>query len=266
MLGGAPGTLGFRTGAGWFRATRAVEDTLLATDDPAGRRLKLDFSPSASGVVALQVRVVGGSTADVTGMGIFLRAPGGERYLGFGERSNAVDQRGHEVENYVAEGPFEADERALIPSFVPAWGFHPRPDATYFPMPWLLSNAGYGVLLDNSERSVFRLASERRDRWSAEVDAAVLRLRVLAGPRPADVLRRLTTVAGGPSRGRRARRSWPWYQPRDDERAILARLQREDVPLSVAQTYTHYLPCADQTGREAAERERVGASTSAASR
>ncbi|HEX2416261.1 MAG TPA: TIM-barrel domain-containing protein, partial [Thermoleophilaceae bacterium] len=258
VLGGAPGTLGFRTGAGWFRATRAVEDTLLATDDPAGRRLKVDFSPSAPGVVALRVRVVGGSTADVTGMGIFLRAPRGERYLGFGERSNAVDQRGNEVENYVAEGPFEADERALIPAFVPAWGFHPRPDATYFPMPWLLSSAGYGVLLDNSERSVFRLASERRDRWSAEVDAAVLGLRVLAGPRPADVLRRLTTVTGGTQpRPPSPAVFGPWYQPRDDERAILARLQREDVPLSVAQTYTHYLPCADQTGREAAERERV---------
>ena len=49
----------------------------------------------------------------------------------------------------------------------------------------------------------------------------------------------------------------PWYQPRDEEERILARLQRADVPLSVAQTYTHYLPCEDQLGRETAERERV---------
>ena len=267
VLGGAPGTLGFRTGAGWFRATRALEesdggeggDALLATDDPAGRRLKVNLFPAAPGVAALRVRVVGGSIAGVTGVGIFLRAPQGERYLGFGERSNTVDQRGNEVENYVAEGPFEADERPLIPSFVPPWGFHPRPDATYFPMPWLLSSAGYGVLLDNSERSVFRLGSDRRDRWSAEVDAPGLELRVFAGPRPAGVLRRLTRTVGVQPRPSSPAVFGPWYQPRDEERSILARLQRDDVPLSVAQTYTHYLPCADQAGREAAERERVRA-------
>ena len=267
VLGGAPGTLGFRTAAGWFRATGALEesgggeggDALLATNDPAGRRLKLKLCPAAPGVAALRVRVVGGSIAGVTGVGIFLRAPPGERYLGFGERSNTVDQRGSEVENYVAEGPFEADERPLIPSFVPAWGFHPRPDATYFPMPWLLSSAGYGVLLDNSERSVFRLGSDRRDRWSAEVDAPGLELRVFAGPRPAGVLRRLTRTVGVQPRPPSPAVFGPWYQPRDEERAILAGLQRDDVPLSVAQTYTHYLPCAAQAGREAAERERVRA-------
>ena len=260
VLGGAPGTLGFRTGAGWFRATRALRRrSLLATDDPAGRKIRLVHRRSTPGVAALRVRVVGGPIADVTGVGIFLRAPRGERYLGFGERSNAVDQRGNEVENYVAEGPFEADERPLIPSFVPAWGFHPRPDATYFPMPWLLSSAGYGVLLDNTERSVFRLGSDRRDRWSAEVDAAGLELRVFAGPRPAGVLRRLTRTVGVQPRPSSPAVFGPWYQPRDDERTILARLQRDDVPLSLAQTYTHYLPCADQAGREAAERERVRA-------
>jgi alpha-glucosidase (family GH31 glycosyl hydrolase) len=49
----------------------------------------------------------------------------------------------------------------------------------------------------------------------------------------------------------------PWYQPRDDEATILAELQRGDVPLSVAQTYTHYLPCESQRDRRDAERERV---------
>ena len=128
----------------------------------------------------------------------------------------------------MAEGPFEADERALIPSFVPAWGFHPRPDATYFPMPWLLSNAGYGSARQ-LERSVFRPASERRDRWSAEVDAAVLQTararRAEAGGCPAPPDHR-----GGRAQPRPPSPAvLPWYQPRDDERAILARLQREDV-------------------------------------
>ena len=140
---------------------------------------------------------------------------------------------------------------------MPPWGFRPRADASYFPMPWLLSSAGYGVLLDNGEESLFRLGSHRRGAWSAEVRARELRLRVFAGPRPADVLRRLTAHIGRQPRPPAPFVLGPWYQPRDDEKQILARLQRRDVPLSVAQTYTHYLPCEDQRGRETDERSRV---------
>jgi alpha-glucosidase (family GH31 glycosyl hydrolase) len=262
---GPTGRLGFRTAAGWFHATRAVRsraagstayDATLATSDPLGRRIELRLERDAGGVIALSARVTGPAPADVTHTGIAFRARPGERYLGFGERSNAVDQRGREVESYVAEGPFEEDERAFVPAFVPPWGFHPRDDATYFPMPWLLSTAGYGVLVDSPQTSLHRLGTDARGAWSVEVEAPRLRLRVLAGPRPAGALQRLTARIGRQPRAA-PHVFGPWYQPRDDEEAILARLQRTDVPLSVAQTYTHYLPCEDQRGREQAERERV---------
>ena len=41
--------------------------------------------------------------------------------------------------------------------------------------------------------------------------------------------------------------------------ALLDRLQSGDVPISVAQTYLHYLPCGDQRGRREAERARTRA-------
>jgi alpha-glucosidase (family GH31 glycosyl hydrolase) len=262
---GSTGRLGFRTALGWFRATRVVAgsaagqtryDATLATTDPLGRQIELRLERDVDGVIALDARVSGPALADVTHTGIAFRARAGERYLGFGERSNAVDQRGREVESYVAEGPFEEDERPFVPAFVPPWGFHPRDDATYFPMPWLLSTAGYGVLVDSPETSLHRLGTDAGDAWSVEVEAATLRLRVFAGPRPAGALRRLTARIGRqPAPPPHV--FGPWYQPRDDEQAILAELRRRDVPLSVAQTYTHYLPCEDQRGREQAERERV---------
>ncbi len=59
-------------------------------------------------------------------------------------------------------------------------------------MPWLLSTRGYGVLMDNNEASVHRLGSERPDAWSVETQAPRIAFRVLAGPKPADTLRRLT--------------------------------------------------------------------------
>jgi alpha-glucosidase (family GH31 glycosyl hydrolase) len=266
VLAEAPaGTLGFRTAAGSFHATRVVASrragrawkARLATSDPLGRRLSVRLERDAEGAIALRARVTGPRLREVTHAGIAFRARPSERYLGFGERSNAVDQRGNEIENYVSEGPFEEDERGLVPAFVPAWGYHPRDDATYFPMPWLLSTAGYGVLLDNSEPSTFDLDRDARGRWRTEVEAAQLRLRVFAGPRPADVLRRLTARIGRQPSPPAAFVFGPWYQPRDDEEEILAGLQRGDVPVSVAQTYTHYLPCQSQRGRRDAERARV---------
>lgn len=265
VLAGSRGSLAFRTAAGWFASTRVISErrkrgawhATLATTDPQGRRLSVSVEPDAEGVLALTA-AVRGDGAPVQATGAFFRARPGERYLGFGERSNGVDQRGGEVENYVAEGPYEDDELAVIPAFVPAWGFHPRRDATYYPVPWLLSSSGYGVLVDNPETSVYRLDEDGSGQWSVEVEAPRLELRVFAGPRPADALRRFVERTGRQARVPDPFVFGPWYQPSGNEEAVLAKLQDRDAPLSVAQTYTHYLPCADQLGREDAERARVG--------
>ena len=84
-----------------------------------------------------------------------------------------------------------------------------------------------------------------------------VRLRFFAGPEPADALRRFTEATG---RQPKPEAPWvlgPWYQADDSEQAELALLREADAPLSVLQTYTHYLPCGDQVGREAAEAERI---------
>lgn len=252
------GRLGFETSAGWYHATRvesssrdgkAVEITA-ATNDPLGRRLRVRIEPDGEGAIRLVSTVEG--APGVTGTGIGFAAAPEERFFGFGERSNAVDQRGNEVENYVNDGPYQPGEREAIAAFVPPDGFHPRDDATYFPMPWLLSSRGYGVLVGNSEPSLFKLASERADGWSLEVDAASLELRFFAGPEPADVLRRLTLHTG---RQPDPAAPWffgPWYQPHGGVPQLeqAAELRAADVPASAVNTYLHYLPCGDQEGVE----------------
>jgi alpha-glucosidase (family GH31 glycosyl hydrolase) len=266
---GPSGTLGFSTQAGWFHATRVLTErreganyvAQLATTDPLGRRLDVRISPDAEGVIALSAAVTGGPTGDVTATGMGFDVRPGERYLGFGERSNAVDQRGQTVENYVAEGPYQPSERAAVTLFVPPPGYRQRDDATYFPMPWLLSTAGYGVLVDNNETSYFRLGSDRAGAWSLEAQADRIALRVFAGPHPADVLRRLSARLGRQPPAAAPLYFGPWYQPPRgvDDAASIAALRRADAPVSVGQTYTHYLPCGDQRGREAAERARTAA-------
>jgi hypothetical protein len=278
-LGDGPaGTLGFRDGSVWRHATRILSErrrgsglaATLATNDPLGRRIEVVLTPQRPGVIRLRASLSGPSTAatGVTGLGIGFDARPRERYLGFGERSNAVDQRGNVVESYVGEGAYPAAERPIIAAFVPPWGYQQRDDATYFPVPWLLSSAGYGVLVDNTETSYYRLGSGGDDVWSVEVTSAPpdqpqgagapppeeLSLRIFAGPDPADVLRRFTATTG---RQPRAAAPWyfgPWFQPSGDDQGQVEALRQADAPISVSQTYTHYLPCGDQVGRRAEQR------------
>ncbi len=269
---GPTGTLGFRTTGGvWRHATRVVSSDRqggaytaeLATNDPLGRRLNLRLEPDADGVIALEATVTG-PTLDLEAVGIGFEASDGERYLGFGERSNAVDQRGQTVENYVSDGPYQAEERPFLEAFVPPWGFRERDDATYFPVPWLLSTEGYGVLVDNPETSYFRLGTDAGDAWSVEVTDAPddetgdegsappksLNLRFFAGPKPADALGRFTEATGHQPKPAAPWYFGPWIQPTaDDELDQVNRLRKADAPLSVAQTYLHYLPCGEQEGK-----------------
>src|SRR5215208_2888206 len=100
-------TFGFVTPTGRYHATRATaltqDGATLATDDPTGRTIDLRIRADGNGIIALTATVNGapGTTQSTIGFD----AQPGERYLGFGERSNAVDQRGNSVENFVSDGP-----------------------------------------------------------------------------------------------------------------------------------------------------------------
>jgi alpha-D-xyloside xylohydrolase len=268
---GPVGALGFRTADGWVHATRVLSsrrvrsgiEATVATGDP-GRRLAVRVTPDGEGVIAVRMRVVGAGGPAIEALGGAFGALAGERYLGFGERSNAVDQRGKVVESYVSDGPYQAKDRPLVASVIPPAGLRPRDDATYFPIPWLLSTKGYAVLIDNAQASYYRLATDVAGAWSLEVADAPreLRFRVFAGPRPADALRRLTERTGRQPRPAAPWLLGPWYQPggsTSEQAAQLRALRAADAPVSAAQTYLHYLPCGDQQGRREQERARTRA-------
>lgn len=280
---GGPGPLAVRTETGWARATRVAETTrrgrrrlslVAETDDPDGRRLAIDVRRAGEGVVVVEARLAGGGADEHTAFRIGFEAAADERFFGFGERPNAVDQRGTVLESYVADGPYQENERELVSLFVPKPGFRFRDDATYFPIPWLLSSRGVGVLVDNDETSYFRLGTPDQARWSVEVTGAFeeapaagtpperLALRVFAGPTPADALARFTMAVG---RQPAPAAPWifgPWVQltgSLENRLAQMETMRAADAPVSVVQTYTHYLPCGSHVGREDAERALVDA-------
>jgi alpha-D-xyloside xylohydrolase len=212
-------------------------------------RARLVAGPADDGVTPLRVEARGDGVAATA---LAFAARPGERYLGFGERSDAVARTGGEVESYVSDGPWTERDRSIIAAFVPPVGQRPRDDSTYFPMPWLLSSRGVGVLALGDETHRHRLGP---DRWTVEADGPRLDLRVLAGPRPADALRRLTALVGRQPAVADQAVLGPWLQAAGDEAATLARVAATGTPLSLLQTYTHYLPCGDD--RPERERERT---------
>jgi alpha-glucosidase (family GH31 glycosyl hydrolase) len=274
----ASGPVGFHGTAGWVHATRAASLTSdpesitarVETDDALGRALSVRVARDADGVIAYTAQIDGTDASDVDAMGAAFVASADERFFGLGERGNAVEHRGEVVESYVSDGPYDPSDRAVVAVFIPPVGFRARDDATYFPVPWLLSSRGYGVLVDNDEVVYHHLASERPDAWSVEVRGApigisgqpppvTLMLRVFAGPRPADALRRFTARLGRQPRVRAAWVFGPWFQPGgspEQQSAQVSKLRAADAPVSVAQTYLHYLPCG---GARDAEPQRTAA-------
>jgi alpha-glucosidase (family GH31 glycosyl hydrolase) len=253
---------------GWrsLRATRLRRDAravtaTVETSDPGGGRLALRVAPARDGVVSVTASAIG---SNVRGLEASFAAERGELFTGFGERSGAVDFRGLDVLNYVADGPYPARDRAIPKALTPPWGARDRDDDTYYPVPWLLSSRGYGVLADNDETSRFDLGRERRGRWLLQVESRSLSMRVFAGPRPADALRRFTAATG---RQPVSEASWvygPWFQtgqpnviPLEEEARIIRTLRAADAPASAMETQMHFLPCGAHRGLDDYERRRT---------
>ena len=229
--------------------------------EPGGEMVLVEVRSAGAGVVSVGVRLPGESAAI---LGVAFSCEPGERFWGFGERSDQVERRGFSAECWVGEGARQLEEHPLLTAVTPVWARRRRRDATYFPVPWVLSSRGYGVLLDSRELSLLRLADDDPERWSAEVRAPRLEYRFFAGPRPADALQRFTEATG---RQPYPARPWflgPWFQTGHDdlvplqlEAEYVSRLRAADAPVSAAETHMRRLPGGAHEGRRDQERKRT---------
>lgn len=106
-----------------------------------------------------------------------------ERIVGFGERFDALDQRGRApgvavYEQYKYQG-----------------------DRTYLPVPFFLSDAGYGLLVEGTTRVDFDLGRTVDDRWrclaGVPASSGELSMILFAG-QPVEIVRALTELTGRP--------------------------------------------------------------------
>ena len=233
---------------------------------PARPRPRGPITPRADGVITVDSRVAAGlrARAGTGGPGERLRggfeAQDAERFLGFGERSNAADQTGNEVFNWAEEGPFSSGEaedlfRPLLPDFT----FPTGPTATNFPIPWAITTPRLrlpdrpdpALALPPRERAARRLAGGDRDRVASGSPSS-------PGPKPADALRRYSDYAGrqpDPA-------PWifgPWFQPTlEAEPFELAGPLPRRGRAGDRRADLHPLPAVRRARRQRAGRERAG--------
>ncbi|MBV9329459.1 MAG: glycoside hydrolase family 31 protein [Chloroflexi bacterium] len=181
-------TIGYRTVAGDLRQARRlasfnvvsgdVVQMAAETDDPA-HAITFEVRVLAPG--ALRMTIIPDAAASVASVGGAFLSPSDERFVGFGERFDGVNQRGKTLDMW-------ANDRRVA-----GYGA-----SSYAPVPALLSSKGHGFALERFERSQFDLAASQPDRWTWTQDAPAASVLITYGPTLKDLVQRNTQLTGLP--------------------------------------------------------------------
>jgi alpha-glucosidase (family GH31 glycosyl hydrolase) len=106
-----------------------------------------------------------------------------EAFFGFGERFNALDQRGNCLINHLFAQYLHQGERS------------------YIPIPFFISSHIYGFWLDTAQWAKFDLAAGKPDRWlvEGEAEGSALRFKVFFQDDPYAIVKAFTDITGKPA-------------------------------------------------------------------
>jgi alpha-glucosidase (family GH31 glycosyl hydrolase) len=170
----------------------------VSTSDPSGRRLIVTVAPDRG---ALRVSVRPSAPGGVATFSDSFSSAGGEAFRGFGGRHNSLDQRGQDFFNWVQQQNTGAGSLGPITEAAPGltggdrYLFPNGPQAAYYVRSDFISSRRYGFMLDRSELSRWRMASDRGDAWQVGVAAPGLDYLVAPGDGPR-AIRTLTGISG----------------------------------------------------------------------
>ena len=116
---------------------------------------------------------------DIEWISIKLAADQDEHFVGFGERFDSIDQRGKQVTLWVEDG-------ACM-------------DLSYIPVPFYMSNRGYGLLLDTTVKSIARMAMDDDPHHAIlRIASPEVSMKIILGESLKQILSDYTQCAGRP--------------------------------------------------------------------
>jgi len=252
-----PGWDGYLAQEGaWHHATRAT--LLESTDHFAklalaghGVKMHLDVTLDAARVrLHVVTDQAAGTDKPLDKMTMAFSSGKDEHFFGMGERYATVDHRGWPIYSWAEEGALGKGESAPVSAKNP---YPNGPSMTYFPVPFFLSNRGYGVHLDTTFRTEVYFDSDQDDAWRFDVNADHFDATVYVHKDPLASLSDYTADTGRPL----VPASWV-FGPRRRVGVNATvngvpewQLMREKhVPVTGIDDAVHFLPALSQTGRE----------------
>jgi len=161
-----------------IRNTATLANGLELTYDLAGKTITAQLTFPSDGVLQYEIVRWNGIVVDLTS--VTAPSDAGERFFGFGEKFDSLDQAGKLVRTLTIDDP----------------GI--KRDHSYKVAPWFISSRGYGFHLDSSAENHFDMRASHVDRFTVTNLFSTLRFRVVYGPKLSDVLMRFTAYSGRP--------------------------------------------------------------------
>ena len=185
-------------------------------------QLRIDFSAGDRVLTSSLPRGIGLATDDTGGPFVFqqLSLGVGDLVYGLGERFGSLVKNGQSVDIWNEDGG-TASEQA------------------YKNIPFFLTNAGYGVLVNHPERVSFEVGSEAVSRTQFSVPGEHLEYFLIYGPSPKQVLSRYTELTGRPpglpswSFGLWLSTSFTTSYDEETVSAFISEMAEREIPLSV---------------------------------
>ncbi|HOO55670.1 MAG TPA: glycoside hydrolase family 31 protein [bacterium] len=193
------------------RVDSGIEAEMLCGDQACGRIRIWMESPGVAGLEVVAEKE--------TEWNVSFVSPGNEHLYGMGEKFNTLDHRGHTVRMFNTDNIKEKGE------------------SCYKCVPWVMSDRGYGVWLDNTSVATFDLADSDPGKISIRYSDTEIRLYFIAGPELTDIVSKFTSLTGRPE----LPPAWvfaPWksrnvHEGRPDFEEDIVRNRELDIPGSV---------------------------------
>ena len=158
-------------------------------------------------------------------------------FFGFGEKTGPLDKRGSKLGGS-AMAMWNAD----------VYGYDDAVDPLYDDVPFFLTlrdGIAHGTFFDNTWRSSFDIGKESRRYFAFGAEGGELNYYIVAGPKPADVLRRYAELTGTmpmpPLWALGFNQSRYSYYPESRVRGIVGNFRERRIPLDVIWFDIHYM-------------------------